>query len=223
MSDQRDPGGELRPDLREELLSRRDVDQTARSSFRGGGLNTEARLIEIDDDNAAWLTEVVEAVGWPGRSLVGDQGAQAAWLLALHADRYPALQRRCLKLLEEAVAAGEASPADLAYLTDRVLMSSGESQVYGTQLTARGGQFVACRLRDPETVDDRRASVGLEPLEASLRRALDRYGPPMPARARCPNCHEEIDVWLPEMGGRSRVTCPSCHSATTIRARMRSR
>ena len=34
---------------------------------------------------------------------------------------------------EAAVAAGDASPGDLAYLTDRVLVAQGEPQVYGTQ------------------------------------------------------------------------------------------
>jgi hypothetical protein len=75
----------------------------------------------MDDDNTAWLRTAIDEYGWPGRTLVGAEGAHAAWLIAQHADRSPAFQRRCLKLLENAVAAGEAEAADLAYLTDRVL------------------------------------------------------------------------------------------------------
>jgi hypothetical protein len=98
---------------------------------------------------------------------------------------------------------------------------SGKLQTYGTQITARDGRFVACRLRNPETVDDRRASVGLGSLETYLRSALDLYGSPSPAHMPCPSCNAEIEVWLPEMGGQSTVKCPSCHAVTTIRARMR--
>lgn len=204
-------------DLREELLRRRDVDQAARSALGDGDQAAFARLLRIDDDNAAWLEKVIAMVGWPGRSLVGDEGAHAAWLLAQHADRYPTLQRRCLKLLEEAVAVAEASPADRAYLMDRVLLASGEFQIYGTQMAARDGRLVACRLRDPDTVDERRTSVGLGPLGGQLRRALDLFGPPTPASMRCPSCHGQLEVWLPELGGHSTVTCPACHAVATIR------
>jgi len=172
----------------------------------------------IDDDNAAWLRKVVDAVGWPGNSVVGEEGAHAAWLLAQHADRYPSFQRRCLKLLEQAVAQGDASPADLACLTDRALLAKGKQQVYGTQMTARDGRFVACRLRDSETVDDRRASVGFEPLESYLQRALDQYGVPAPARMLCQSCSREIEIWLPEGGGRVTCKCPSCGFTATLRA-----
>jgi len=221
MDDEQDSGAKRCGDLLEELLSRRDVDQAARSAFAGDDQEAVERLIQIDDDNAAWLRKVVDTVGWPGSSLVGDEGAHAAWLLAQHADRHPSLQRRFLMLLEKAVTVGEASPTDLAYLTDRVLLASGKLQIHGTQITARDGRFVACRLRNPETVDDRRASVGLGSLETYLRSALELYGSPSPAHMPCPSCNAEIEVWLPEMGGQSTVKCPSCHSVTTIRARMR--
>jgi len=204
----------------EELLRRRDVDQAARSAVRQGRQEAFRRVLAIDDDNAAWLEEVIDQVGWPGRSRVGEEGSHAAWLLAQHADRRPALQRRCLQLLEAAVAAGEASAADLAYLTDRVLLASGESQIYGTQFTAQDGRFAACRLRDPESVDDRRASAGLEPLQAYLDRVYELDGPPSPARVLCPSCRQEIETWLPEMGSRTTILCPACQSVWTIKPRV---
>jgi predicted Zn finger-like uncharacterized protein len=205
------------PDLLRELLERRDLDQAARSALVSGQ-QTLTHVRQIDDDNAGWLTTIIDAVGWPGRTLVGDEGAHAAWLLAQHADRHPSLQRRCLKLLETAVGAGDASPTDLAYLTDRVLLASGASQIYGTQMTTQDGRFSACRLRDPESVDDRRAAAGLGTLAAQLHEAHARNGPPAPSSMLCPNCGGAIAVWLPEIGGRSSVKCPSCGSVMTVRA-----
>jgi hypothetical protein len=203
--------------LREELLRRRDADQEARVSVPRGVPNALANTMRIDDENAVWLREVVTKFGWPGRSLVGDDGAHAAWLLAQHADRDPALQKHCLILLEQAVVASEAEPRDLAFLTDRVRLASGLSQIYGTQMTPHDGRFAACRLADPEAVDERRASVGLEPLNEYLNRALELYGPPSPARMICPNCSAEIEVWLPEPGARVTVECASCHSIWKVR------
>jgi hypothetical protein len=29
--------------------------------------------------------EILDTYGWPGKRLVGDDGAEAAWMLALHA------------------------------------------------------------------------------------------------------------------------------------------
>jgi hypothetical protein len=68
-------------------------------------------------ENTDRLREIVREYGWPGVSLVGEQGSDAAWLLAQHADRQLDFQREVLPLLERAVDAGEAKPAHVAYLT----------------------------------------------------------------------------------------------------------
>ncbi len=210
--------GALRGALRAELLRRSEIDQAARAAFAGDRKDA-ARLIAMDEANAEWLQTIIEAVGWPGRALVGEEAAHAAWLIAQHADRRPTFQRRCLELLEQAVAAGDASPADLAHLTDRVLLSSGEEQIYGTQLAPREQGYVPARLRDAETVDIRRAAVGLEPLSAHLARALERYGPPKPAGVQCPRCGEPFDMWMPEPGGTARFKCAACGASGTVQPR----
>lgn len=64
----------------------------------------------------------------------------------------------------EAVSQGEATPADLAYLTDRVRSNEGREQLYGTQIAdVRDGTVVPWPVEDPERLDARRAAVGLEP------------------------------------------------------------
>ena len=39
-------------------------------------------MAAADGANLPWLRQVITGVGWPGKSLVGEDGAQAAWLLA---------------------------------------------------------------------------------------------------------------------------------------------
>src|SRR5437764_14843059 len=110
-------------------------------SVARGAPNALANTMRIDDENAVWLREVVTRFGWPGRTLVGDDGAHAAWLLAQHADRDRPFQKRCLGLLQKAVKSGEASGRDLAYLTDRVLVAEGKKQLYGTQFRTVNGKL----------------------------------------------------------------------------------
>jgi hypothetical protein len=56
------------------------------------------------------MRDIVDAHGWPGYSLVGEDGCRAVGFIVQHAILDHALQRRCLDLLTEAVAGGEAAP-----------------------------------------------------------------------------------------------------------------
>ena len=147
--------------LRAELLRRVAKDQAARKAP-----DFEAMQV-VDAENLPWLRQVVAGRGWPGSSLVGVDGAHAMWLMVQHATDDLPFMRHCLDLLTAAVAAGEASVTDQASI-DRVLLLEGEQQVYGTQMARRGGKWVADNLRDPDTVDERRAAVGLGPLAERL-------------------------------------------------------
>jgi hypothetical protein len=117
------------------------------------------------------LVEILNTHGWPGRSLVGEDGAEAAWLLALHTMPDPQVLRRCLRLLRDAAAVGEAEPWQVAFLVDRVSLVERNVQVYGTTICRQqDGSFGSPLLEDPEHVDARRRAVGLPPLEQDIRR-----------------------------------------------------
>jgi hypothetical protein len=154
------------PGLRRELLRMLATDQSLRGGEPVAGVDADT----IDADNQARLAEIFDEHGWPGWSLVGEDGSTAAWLIVQHADLDPAFQRRGLELLEAAVEAGDASPGDLAYLIDRVRVAEGEPQVYGTQwrIDETGGWTPATPIEDEATVDERRADVGLQPLDDYL-------------------------------------------------------
>jgi hypothetical protein len=219
------PGGKpqtrRRPDvsrsgIRDELLRRAQIDRVAREAYAGDP-GEMARLMAIDADNTAWLMGVIDQSGWPDRSRVGEEGAHAAWLLAQHADRDPVAQRRFFECLQSAVARREASPADLAHLTDRVLLASGQQQIYGTQLAAHAGRYVATRLRKPRSVDARRAAVGLEPLAMQIETMSLRRPPPPLALANCPGCRERIEITPPAPGRTTRFQCAVCGATGTVR------
>jgi hypothetical protein len=167
-------------ELRRELLARRDEDQRIRNLVSALPGRHMVRLPEelatewqrIDDENTRWLAEVLRARGWPGRTLVGEEGAGSAWLLAQHADRDPVRQRAFLHALRSAAGQGEASRAHLAYLEDRVRVNAGQPQLYGTQFTVTDGEVGPCPIEDRQRLDERRAEAGLEPFadyEARMR------------------------------------------------------
>jgi hypothetical protein len=76
------------------------------------------------------FAEILDAHGWPGKRLVGCDGAEAAWTLALHTMPDPKLLRRCLRLMLEAVAKGDAEPQHVAHLVDRVSLVERNVQIF---------------------------------------------------------------------------------------------
>jgi hypothetical protein len=189
------------PELRAELLRRAKADQDVRGAvtrwmmqFGNSDVADEAAfeaslnasqkaefkrfseaMRRVDTENTGRLGEIVERHGWPTRTLVGEDGANAAWLLVQHADLSPKFQRKCLDLMAR-VPRDEVSPRDLAYLTDRVLLAEGKKQVYGTQFTMANGKCTPRPLEDEANVDKRRKEVGLPPLAEYLREAESYYG-----------------------------------------------
>ncbi|WP_404955218.1 DUF6624 domain-containing protein [Streptomyces sp. 147326] len=158
----------MNQDLADELHRRADADQAARLHWQE--TRETSNIPGVDEDNTAWLKSVIAKHGWPGISLVGEQGAREAWLLAQHADRDPTFQEKALELLKTAVTAGDALPENLAYLTDRVLIARGQPQLYGTQYTGDRGTLRRQPVTDPERLDERRAAMQLDTAAESDRR-----------------------------------------------------
>lgn len=150
--------------------ARRDLETRARLAGSGalfGGYHAEMEAVH--DENAALLIRVFDAIGWPGRREFGDDGAGAAFLILQHAIGHPDLQRRGLALMLDAIPEGQANPLDAAYLADRIAIFEGRAQTFGTQFDwDANGQLSPAPVHDPETLDERRASVGLPPMTETI-------------------------------------------------------
>lgn len=196
----------MKAELRAELLRRVKRDQDARNARDTGS------FMKADEENLPWIRQVIAEHGWPGRSVVGDDGSVAVFLLVQHADADPAFQRECLGLLTTAVGQGEASRPHLALLTDRVLVAEGQPQEYGTQLEARGGLWAPIRMRDPDAVDARRAGMSLPPLAEYVAMVTGHHGPPEAViiSLTCPRCQHGIEAELADPHGETEVTCGGC-------------
>jgi hypothetical protein len=158
-------------------------------------LETRARLLEsgvlfegyhpemetVHVENAALLEKAFDAVGWPGRSVLGEDAAGAAFLVLQHAISRPALQRRGLELLLEAIPKGDANALDAAYLSDRIAVFEGRPQLFGTQFDWFDGALCPAPVDAPDALDDRRASVGLPPIAEAIAEMRARGDGPAPA------------------------------------------
>ena len=151
--------------LRQELLGMRERDQKVREGFSiTMSEETMTAIMAVDGEHLGRLKEIVRQYGWPGRSLVGADGAEAAWLLVQHAPS--PFMKHCLPLLEDAVEAGESEAKHYAYLDDRVQVQDGNLQRYGTQYKfSPEGVLEREPLSDPQSVDQRRAALGLPTME----------------------------------------------------------
>ena len=124
----------------------------------------------VDVANTDRLREIVSQHGWPGRSLVGDEGAHNAWLIAQHADRQLDFQREALELLADAVRHGDAAQTRPCVPDGPGPHERRPPAGLGTQIAeVKDGKGVPWPVEDPINLDARRAAIGLPPFEEYSR------------------------------------------------------
>ena len=104
-------------------------DKLLKEGKLSAGYNPE--MESVHKKNAARLNEIINAIGYPTRLIVGKEASDAAWLIVQHAISEPTLMRKCYELLSNSD--GEVNPQNLAYLHDRICYFEGRPQKYGTQ------------------------------------------------------------------------------------------
>ncbi|MDR7275886.1 DUF6624 domain-containing protein [Catenuloplanes atrovinosus] len=157
--------------LAQELIDMTDEDRRLQAGALGADYAARLAYRRVTVRNGDRLAEIIDEHGWPTADLVGAEAARRAWLVAQHADRHLHLQRRALALMTEAVHAGKGDAAQLAMLTDRLLVNEGRPQIYGTQIAGVvDGAPVPWPCEDPDRLDERRAGVGLDPFAVHVAR-----------------------------------------------------
>lgn len=125
---------------------------------------------ELHLSQANELERIIEIHGWPTISLVGKEGANAAWLILQHAISRPDFMKKCLPVFAGAVRENEASIKNLACLIDGIRYFSREPQVYGNYFDwNEQGQMAPWIIEDPENVNEQREKMGLNTLEERVK------------------------------------------------------
>lgn len=122
------------------------------------------QMQRADARNLPRVTAIIDQYGWPGNSLVGRSGSLAAFLVIQHSNL--ATMQKYLPLMRAAAAKGEMAKQNLALVEDRILTFQDKPQLYGSQLRASQatGKMEFFPIADEAHVDERRASMSLEPL-----------------------------------------------------------
>ena len=191
--------------LRREIVAMTENDLSIRQELVADGSLAKhgyhPRMEAIHKSNTYRLATIIDQHGWPGESLVGEDGARAAWLVAQHAIGNPPFMRQCLALLKQAASQREVPQWQAAMLEDRIRMYEGKPQVYGTQFQPNKGEgFIPYTIENPERVNDRRRTVGLNTLEE--RMAEMRVQSAQEMASLPPNWEEEYERWLYTVGWR---------------------
>lgn len=131
--------------------------------------------IGVAEKRFARMKEIVAQRGWPGKSLVGEDGARAAWIIVQHEDMDHPFQRSCLELMRQAFEKGEVRARELSFLTDRVLVAEGSPQMYGTQ-----GAIGSPSPEEEARLDANRLALGLEPWRVFIEDRRKHPGPWIP-------------------------------------------
>jgi hypothetical protein len=166
------------PAIARELMRMKEQDQAERDLVKPGSPpEAVARIKARDSARQQRLAEIIATKGWPTAPMVGWQAADAAWVIAQHADDRPAFQKEALALMEkEASRRGLPIDTNIAYLIDRIAVAEHRPQLYGTQLTmptaAKPCDIDFLPLDNRDRVDERRRAIGLVPLDAYRRSIL---------------------------------------------------
>lgn len=125
---------------------------------------------KIDRENLITVISIIEKCGMPTLNEINQNQMSAIWLVFQHADNYH--RKKYFPLLKISAENGDLRKSQMAIMEDRILMMDGKPQIYGSQIAQdkENGGWKIYDLQNPETVDKRRAEVGLEPLSNYVNR-----------------------------------------------------
>jgi hypothetical protein len=193
--------------LSQELIDMAREDVKLRNSLASHRSHTNGyppQMKAVHDRNAKRLNEIIQQHGWPGKSMVGEDAAHAAWLILQHAIAHPQLQRRCFPLLIKQVEAGEITPVEMAMFEDRIRCFEGRPQRFGTQFDWDEQLLMSpLKMDDAKLVDERRKQIGLRPMHEEIiakRKETDESGEQPPGNYQ--RYLSEKEEWLRANGWR---------------------
>jgi VWFA-related protein len=134
--------------------------------------NVLGRLRDSRSKNPDSLCEILKQFGWPTKKLVGEDGAAAAFSL-LRNTSSATMQAALLPVIVAATSQGEIALRDFAFYIDRLRLTAGLKQLFGTQATIRDGFLVMFPIENEALVDARRKQYQLPPL-AEYQRTLEQ-------------------------------------------------
>jgi hypothetical protein len=163
--------------LQQRLRSMARRDQAVRTAKYVSNTAAEALVKEqeqVDIQLTAELKAIVANKGWPTIPLVGLQASEDAALILTHS-RDRDFQRAMIPRLRQLREQGEILGSSIAAIVDKLLLSEGKPQRFGTQFEFADGKGRMFPVEDPAHLDERRAKYLLPPIAEYKRVLADMY------------------------------------------------
>lgn len=127
----------------------------------------------IQANNVLELDKLLERYGWPGEDEIGEDAGYSLFGIIQHSSMNT--RPKYLPIMREAVKNGKCRPGYLAGIEDRIATDNNELQIYGDQVKyyPDTNTFDVWPIIDPAHVDERRASIGLQPIAIHLKNRFD--------------------------------------------------
>lgn len=116
---------------------------------------------KLDENNLKIIEEIINEYGWLSPDVIGSKANKTLFLVIQHADIE--IQKKYYPIMENAVEKGNALMCDLALLKDRIEISEGRKQIYGTQIgyDRENNEYYIYPITDLQKIDKRRTEAGL--------------------------------------------------------------
>ena len=151
-------------ELKRRLIRMAKQDQAIRAGRVTAITQTTVKKMQITDEGlTAELKQIILEKGWPTISLVGLRASQDAALILIHSPDHD-FQRAKLPELQRLAENEEIVGSDIALIADKVLVSEGKPQRFGTQFDISNGHVHMAPVEDPAHLDERRAQYLLGPM-----------------------------------------------------------
>lgn len=136
-----------------------------------------APITAMDDRLLAELLPLVPESGWFTPDIYGERASSAAFLIIQHSNVEQ--WRHFVPVLEPLALAGQIDGQDYGLMYDRLAISEGRLQRYGTQVTCTDGKFVIDwrNIEEPESADARRKAIGFSWTLAEYEQSFADYPP----------------------------------------------
>lgn len=142
------------------------------------------KLHKLYEDHVVRLCRIIKTNGWPTTALVGEDGVFSAFYILKNGGTYE-LQRDLLPVIVAVIKKDPIQKREFAGVFDRLRVTAGMKQIFGTQAVTMGGFLVLYPIEDQAKVDARRAEFGLAPMDVYIRNLERTYGRPL-IKARQP-------------------------------------
>ncbi len=128
-------------------------------------------MVEIDSVNLIAVEDIINKYGIPSKNTFGKKTTDAVYYVIQHSDKIA----EYLPAFRKSTTTNGIDSIQLAMMEDRNLMYLGKPQLYGTQIKGTPNKdgsytYFVWPVQHPDSLNNLRASIGLEPIEEYAKR-----------------------------------------------------